>query len=194
MAAPASRAMLIGMDISVHTLRRPDPDETTWVDDALAAAAVGGPPLGVLIGQPLEKGDGIMIVGRPNGSVPDGYHLFDTRPLASTGSARYLQVVTFYGPRSEEWSQAEQRAAMGRIWPAAREVAGGIRVLRMRRADNGQVAAILAESLEAFDAMRKAITSAELLPGEDPATLASPDSVATYRLVHADLPVDVPAS
>jgi hypothetical protein len=186
--------MLPGMDISVHALRKPHPDETTWMEDVLASAAVAGPPLGVLVGQPLDQGSGIIFVGRPDGAVPDGYHLFDTRPLASAGPARYLQVVAFNGPRTDEWVQAEQRAAMGRIWPAAREIAGGIRVLRMRRADNGQLAAILAESAEAFDVLRQAINAAELLPGEDPATLASPDSVATYRLVHADLPVHVQAS
>jgi hypothetical protein len=194
MAATPRPATLIGMDFSVHTLRKPDPDETSWVDDALAGVAVAGAPLGVLVGQPLGDGAGIMFVGRPDGAVPDGYHLFDTRPLASTGPARFLQVVAFNGPRSDEWVQAEQRASMGRIWPAAREIAGGIRVLRMRRADNGQLAAILAESAEAFAVLREAINSAELLPGEDPETLANPDSVATYRLVHVDLPADVQAS
>jgi hypothetical protein len=194
MAAPARRARLIAMDFSVHTLRKPDPGETTWVDNALASAAAAQAPLGVLVGQALDDSEGIMLVGRPDGTVPDGYHLFDTRPLASTAPARFLQVVIFHGPRTDEWVQAEQRAAMGRIWPAAREIPGGIRVLRMRRADNGQLAAILAESAEAFNALRQAIQSAELLPGEDAAATANPDRVATYRLVHADLPVDVPAS
>lgn len=190
MATLRSQATLTGMDITLHLLPNPHPVETGWVDDALATAAAAGEPLGALVGRPLTLGDGIMLVGRPGGSTPDGYQLIDSRPLASAGPARYLQLLTFDGPRTEEWAEAEERASTGRVWPATREIPGTVRTMRMRRADNGLLVAVLAESADVFDAGQRAIMSTALLPGEDPALLTGPDRIDIYRLVHADLPVD----
>jgi hypothetical protein len=48
---------------------------------------------------------------------------------------------------------------------------------------------VFAESTDVFDVASRVITSAELLPGEDPELLGRPNRVSFYRLVHADLPI-----
>jgi hypothetical protein len=188
MRRPGPDNRLADMDISVHTQPSAHPVETGWVDDALASAYAAGDPLGALIGRPLVPGDGIMLVGWSE-TGPGRYHLIETRPGRSAGPATYLQVVEFSGPRSEEWVAAEQRAAVGRLGPATEGIAGIVSVLRMRAADNAYLVAVLAESLDVFDAASQAIMSTDLLPGEDPAFLDGPDRISFYRLVHADLPL-----
>ena len=176
------------MDISLHTQPSTHPVKTEWVDHALAEANAAGTPLGVLIGRPLALGGGIMLVGWPDGG-PGQYHVIGTRPHPGRGPARYMQVVEFSGPRSEEWAAAEERAADGRLGPATDGVDGIVSVLRLRAADHACLVIVLAESMDAFDVASQAIMSTELLPGEDPALLGGPDRISFYRLVHADLPL-----
>jgi hypothetical protein len=180
--------MLAGMDISVHPQPNAHPVETEWVNDALTSARTAGVPLGALVGRPLAAGDGIMLVGWPEGG-PGLYHVIENRPGRGTGPATYMQVVEFSGPRSEEWVAAEQRAATERLGPATEGIDGIVSVTRMRAADNAYTVVILAESMDAFDVASQAIMSAELLPGEDPELLSGPDRISFYRLVHADLPI-----
>jgi hypothetical protein len=180
--------MLTGMDISVHPQPNAHPVETGWVDDALTSARTAGVPLGALVGRPLAPGDGIMLVGWPEGK-PGRYHVIEHRPGRGTGPATYMQVVEFSGPRSEEWVAAEQRAATDRLAPATMSIDGIVSVTRMRAADNAYIVVVLAESMDAFDVALQAIMSTELLPGEDPELLGGPDRISFYRLVHADLPI-----
>ena len=91
-----------------------------------------------------------MLVGWPDGG-PGQYHVIGTRPRPGRGPARYMQVVEFYGPRSEEWAAAEERAADGRLGPATDGVDGIVSVLRLRAADNAYLVIVLAESMDAFD-------------------------------------------
>ena len=176
------------MDISVHAQPRAHPVTTGWIDEALASAHAAGEPVGTLVGRPLAPGNGIMLVGWPQGA-PGRYHVIETRPGRSTGPATYMNIVEFSGPRSEEWVAAEQRAAAERLGPATLGIDGIVSVIRMRAADNAYLVAILAESMDAFDAAAQAIMSTELLPGEDAALLGGPDRMSFYRLVHADLPI-----
>jgi hypothetical protein len=180
--------MLTGMDISVQTQPNAHPVKTEWVDDALARAHAAGDPLGALVGRPLAPGDGIMLVGWSE-SGPGRYHVIETRSGRGSGPATYMQVVEFSGPRTEEWVAAEQRAATDRLGPATAGIDGIVSVTRMRATDNAYIVVVLAESMDAFDAALQAITSTELLPGEDPELLSGPDRVSFYRLVHADLPI-----
>ena len=142
----------------------------------------------MLIGRPLALGEGIMLVGWPDGG-PGQYHVIGTRPRPGRGPASYMQVVEFSGPRSEEWVAAEERAADGRLGPATDGVDGIVSVLRLRAADRAYLVIVLAGSMDAFDVASQAIMSTELLPGEDPALLGGPDRISFYRLVHADLPL-----
>ena len=173
------------MDISVHAQPNAHPVKTEWVDDALAGAYAAGHPLGALVGRPLAPGVGIMLAGWPDGR----YHVIETHAGRSAGPATYMQVVEFFGPRTEEWVAAEQRAATDRLGPATHGIDGIVSVLRLRAADNAYVVVILAESMDAFDAAEQAIMSTELLTGEDHALLGGPDRISFYRLVHADLPI-----
>ena len=66
------------MDISVHAQPNAHPVKTEWVDDALAGAYAAGDLLGALVGRPLAPGDGIMLVGWPEGG-PGRYHVIETR-------------------------------------------------------------------------------------------------------------------
>jgi hypothetical protein len=181
-------AMLTGMDISVHPQPNAHPVKTEWVDDALAGAYAAGDPLGVLVGRPLAPGDGIMLVGWPDRG-PDRYHVIETRIGRSAGPATYMQIVEFFGPRTEEWAAAEQRASTDRLGPATLGIDGVVSVIRLRAADNAYLVVILAESMATFEAASQAIMSTELLPGEDPALLGGPDRICFYRLVHAGLPI-----
>lgn len=178
------------MDISVHPLPNAHPTETGWVDDALASANAVGHPLGALVGRPLVAGDGIMLVAW-SGASRDRYQLLDTRDGRSSGPARYLQMISFDGPHTPEWADAEQRAADGRLWPATRDIVGVVRVLRMRTEDNAYIVAILTDSVEAIEEASQAVMSTPLLPDEDPRLLTPPDRMQIYRLVHADLPAGV---
>lgn len=182
------------MNISVHTLDKPHPVDTGWVDDAIASAATAGEPLGTVVGRPLTNDAGIMFVFRPDDPARTGPHefqLFGSYRLAAAGPARYMQVVTFDGPRTDEWVRAEERASTGRLWPATRDIPGLVEVLRLRRPDNGTVTAVLAESVDAIEAAQRAIMSTRLLPDEDPAQLSDPDSLVLYRIVHADVPAQL---
>ena len=188
MRRPGPAATLACMDISVHTQPNAHPVKTEWVDEALAGANAAGTPLGALIGRPLAPGDGIMLVGWPEGG-PGQYHVIETRPGRGRGPARYMQVVEFSGPRSEEWVAAEQRAASGRLGPATEGIDGIVSVTRLRASDHAYLVVVLAETMEAFDIASQAIMSTDLLPGEDPALLGGPDRISFYRLVHSSLPI-----
>jgi hypothetical protein len=188
MFAGGLKAMLAGMDISVHTQPDAHPVKTEWVDNALASARTAEIPLGALVGRPLAPGDGIMLAGWSE-SGPGRYHVIETRPGRGTGPATYMQVVEFFGPRTEEWVAAEQRAATDRLGPATAGIDGIVSVIRMRAADNAYMVVVLAESMDVFDVASQAIMSTELLPGEDPEFLGGPDRINFYRLVHADLPI-----
>ena len=181
-------ATLTVMDISVHTQPNAHPVTTGWVDDALAGANAAGDPLGALVGRPLAPGDGIMLVGWPEGG-PGRYHVIETRRGRGTGPATYMQVVEFAGPHTGEWVAAEERAAAGRLGPATDGIDGIVSVTRLRAADNAYLVVVLAESMDSFDTASQAIMSTDLLPGEDPAFLGGPDRITFYRLVHADLPI-----
>jgi hypothetical protein len=178
------------MNISVHPLPNDHTAETAWVDEALASATALGEPLGALVGRPLLDGDAIMLVAWATAG-PDRYQVFDTRTGRSAGPARYMHLVSFDGPRTQEWTDAEQRAADGRLWPATRDIAGVVRVIRMRADDNAYVVAILTNSVEAIEEAATAIMSTPLLPDEDPRLLSQPDRMQIYRLVHADLPTEI---
>jgi hypothetical protein len=188
MPAGDPNAMLTGMNISVHTLPDAHPVKTEWVANALASARTDEVSRGALIGRPLAPGNGIMLAGWAEDG-PGRYHVIESRPGRGTGPATYMQVVEFSGPRTEEWVAAEQRAAVGRLAPATDSIDGIVSVTRMRAADNAYIVVVLAEGMDVFEVASQAIMSTELLPGEDPDLLGSPDRVSFYRLVHADLPV-----
>ena len=193
------------MHATVHTVEGiPGPQDTAWVDEVLTALRSRGVPAGALIAAPLGMGPGTVVAlwdderdaappAGPAGTVTLGsgrpYEVDVRKAGAGTGPPRYLQLLTFDGPRDAEWSAAFDRAGEHRIWPAVRDVPGIVEFLGGRSADGGRIAATAAESVEALEDAAKVVLSTELLPGEDPADLTGPDHFAILRLRHADLPV-----
>jgi hypothetical protein len=197
------------MHATVHTIDGiPGPQDTSWVDAVLTALRSGGVPAGALVCAAMGTGPGTVValwdderdaarartgaVG-PAGAVALGaaraYQIDFRRAGVGTGRPRYLQLLTFDGPRSAEWSAAYDRAGEHRIWPATRDLPGLVEVFGGHAPDGARFAVTVAESVEALEAAGIAIMSTELLPGEDPAQLTGPDSMAVLRLLHADLPV-----
>lgn len=87
-------------------------------------------------------------------------------------------VLDFDGPISDAVYAAAERGFTDRITPILSTLAGCVRVLVLWQPTTGaQVVVNLTDSLEALSACERAITSSELLPGEDPALLPGPDRV-----------------
>ena len=196
------------MHATVHPIEGiPGPQETAWVDEVLSTLRSRATPAGTLVARPLGPGAGTAVAlwddetdaaaatdrFGPAGGVTLGagqpYEITLRKAGTSGQPARYLQLVTFAGPRDPEWSAAFDRADEERVWPAVRDLPGTIEVLGGTAADAGRFIATLAESVEALEDIGAAIMSTELLPGEDPAYLTGPDTFAVLRLLHADLPV-----
>lgn len=194
------------MHATVHSIEGiPGPQDTSWIDAVLTALRSRGVPAGALVAAALGMGPGTVVAlwdderdaaGAPAGPAgtvtihPGREYEVDVRKAgAGAGPAHYLQLLSFDGPRDAEWSAAFERAGEHRIWPAVRDVPGIVEFLGARRPDGGRVAVTAAESVEALEEAAKVVLSTELLPGEDPADLTGPDSLAVLRLLHADLPV-----
>jgi len=187
MSVSASGGTLDSMNISTQSLPDAHPVDTGWVDEALASAYATGDPLWALVGWPLGGGAGIMITAW---SDRGPFRLVDSRPGTGAGPARYMQVITFDGPRSPEWAAAEDYAATHRLWPATRDIPRMVRFLRLRADDNASLVVVLAESADAIDEGIRAVMSTTLLPDEDPALLTPPDRIGIYRLMHADISLE----
>lgn len=199
------------MHLTSHALTGvPGPHETGWVDDVLTALRRFGEPSGALVSRALtiESGYAVALWSDPSdaarvvaaGELPGprasgvrvgagrAYRVGRRRTGPAAGPPRYVQVVAFDGPRSAEWVAAQERADEERIWPAVRDVPGGIGALTCRAEDGGSLTLVLAESVEALEEAMVRILSTDLLPGEDPALLTGPDCVEIQRLLHADVP------
>lgn len=199
------------MHATLHPVQDvPGPQDTAWVDAVLTALRSRATPAGALVARPLGPGAGTAVAlwddaadataaaggfGRA-GAVTVGpglpYEVTVRKVGTSHGPARYVQLLTFDGPRGPEWSAAVDRADEERMWPAVRDVPGWTEVLGGTGADGGRFTLTLAESVEALEAGAAAIMSTELLPGEDPAHLTGPDAFAILRVLHADVPVGTP--
>lgn len=194
------------MHATVHAIEGiPGPQDTSWVDEVLIALRSHSVPAGAMVAAPMGMGPGTVVAlwdderdagggpAGPAGAVTLGpgraYEVDVRKAGAGTGPARYLQLITFDGPRDADWSAAYDRAGEHRIWPAVRDVPGIVEFAGGRTGDGARFAATAAESVEALEAAAVAILSTELLAGEDPADLTGPDSLSVLRLLHADLPV-----
>jgi len=178
----------------------PGPHDSRWVDEVLDLLRSTAVPAGALIAVPMGTGPGTVVAlwddeaadaSGTAGPVTLGpgrrYEVDLHRAGVASGPARYLQLLTFDGPRSADWSAAYDRSGE-RIWPAVHGAAGVVEVVGGKAADGGRFNAAAAESVEALEAAATAVLSTELLPGEDPAQLTGPDAAVVLRLLHADLP------
>lgn len=124
-------------------------------------------------------------------SVDDVYEVMHVeRGSAAPGECSFALATWFDGPRSTAEVEAWRRAGMERIAPATRTVAGwATTYVLFRPEDSARVVFTLAASTEVLDELAATIYRTQLLPGEDPAMLAGPDRVETYRLMAQSVPV-----
>jgi hypothetical protein len=191
------------MQATVHDLDGvPGPQDNSWVDAVLAHLDA---PAGALVARPLGLGPGTLVVFGPSpaagftaGPVTAGpgrtYEIVARHTGPSRGRPRYLQLMTFAGPRSPEWSAAFDRSSEERLWPAVRDLPGLVGELVGSTSDGGRAVLTLAESVEALEAGAAAVLTTELLPWEKPEHLTGPDGAALLRLLHADLPAAAPTA
>ena len=173
------------MHATVHTIDGiPGPHDTSWVDEVLTALRSGGVPAGALIAAPMGMGPGTVVAlwdderdaaaapAGPAGSVTLGtgraYEVDVRKAGVGPGPARYLQLITFDGPRDADWSAAYERAGEHRIWPAVRDVPGQIEFLGGTAGDGARFGATAAGSVEALEDMATAIRSARAAAGRGP--------------------------
>ena len=195
------------MQATVHYLDGvPGPQDNSWVDAVLAHAdADGDRPAGALVARPLSLGAGVLVrfgpasaAGFAAGSVTAGpgttYEIIARHSGPARGRPRYLQLITFAGPRSPEWCAAFDRSGEERLWPAVRDLPGLVGDLVGSTSDGGRVVLTLAESVETLEAGAVAVLSTQLLPWETPEHLTGPDGSALLRLLHADVPAAVPST
>ena len=64
----------------------------------------------------------------------------------------------------------------------------------LRAPDSGAVIITLATSVEAIDALQRAVMSTQLLPGEDPALLGGPDGVELHQVADYQMPATEPVA
>lgn len=106
------------------------------------------------------------------GGAPAG-----ARPVAAA-------LLDFTGPISPAVFEAAERGFRDRIRPLLTGLTGCIRGLVLWQPDTGaQLVVNVTDSLEALGAGERAINSAPLLPGEDPALLPGPDRVSIQTVV-----------
>jgi hypothetical protein len=113
---------------------------------------------------------------------------------ATAQAPSYARLMYFDGPRAPEQAAAEDLAGQRRIWPAIRGLRGLVRTYVLRGADLGCVVITLATSVEALDAIARAVMATELMPGEDSALLPGPDRIEIHHVTDYHMPRHLPSA
>jgi hypothetical protein len=124
------------------------------------------------------------------GAGPDTY-VVDSEWTGRDGGPAPVaaSIVSFDGPISAELQAASDFAAEHRVVPAITAVPGTIHGFAMWDPDlRARRVLTLASSVEAIEAVGRAVNATELLPGEDRALLPGPDRVEIYRVIAAYTP------
>ena len=145
--------------------------------------ALIGPPRGLMV--TLWDDDAVM----PDPAVET--YVVDDEWIGRDGDATpaAASMVSFDGPISAELDAAAAFGSEHRVIPAIVAVPGTIygfamwdRDLRARRV------LMLTSTVDAIEAVGRAVNATELLPGEDRAPLPGPDRVEVYRVIAAYTP------
>lgn len=137
----------------------------------------------------VTRGHDVADSARPDGASDT--RTFQDSELFSSGGdldPAFAQLTWLDGPRSAEQVEALHRAGRERIWPAVRELAGGVEALNATSADGAIVVISFTASLQAVDDAQRAIMSTTLLPWEDPALLSGPERIQIARVLAHSLP------
>jgi hypothetical protein len=98
-------------------------------------------------------------------------------------------IASFDGPISAELRAAAAFAAEHRVVPAIAAVPGTIHGFAMWDPDlRARRVLTLTSSVDAIEAVGRAVNATELLPGEERALLPGPDRVEVYRVIAAYTP------
>jgi hypothetical protein len=149
---------------------------------------------GVLVLEPLEGGDGYVIVLGDTASALGvaSYRVVDRTDGAAVGRRPLFAQVTWINDRGDPAvAAAARRAGRERIEPAVRDIEGLVGTLVLEAEDHRIVVVSLATALETFAVVRDAIMRTQLLPGEDSALLPGPDRNDLARVILADIPAEV---
>lgn len=191
------------MYATIHQFRRSPAEEPDGWGATLAHALHGiAQPVGLCTVGQLSGLDGAVLAfwstleeaasaadrrtARPMGLDCGSYEVVDE----FVGLARNPQFaqLTWLGAGSQAQADAAERAGRARIWPAIKDIEGVVGSYALRGADRSAVIVGFATTVEAHEAVRRAIFSTELLPWEDPALLTGPDRVDIGRVFYARLP------
>ncbi len=142
---------------------------TLWNGEAAARAAGLGDPAAA------QRSGGYAVTAAERGSAAG------TVPT-------HARILYFDGPRAPEQVAAEDRGGRERLWPATRHLEGLVGLYVLRAPDSGAVIVTLATSVDAIDALQRAVMSTQLLPGEDPALLGGPDGVELHQVADYQMP------
>ncbi|WP_189335497.1 hypothetical protein [Actinoplanes ianthinogenes] len=113
----------------------------------------------------------------------DIYEVADDITGAATGAPGAALVGYFDGPLTPARVVAATRAGRDRVGPVLKRLPTLLRTLILWDPDDRRFAVIhLATSPAGLDAVVTAVTSTELLPGEDPALLTGPDRVHRHAV------------
>jgi hypothetical protein len=181
------------MHATVHQFRvplgTPEPDLGPGALGACTLTQVAGLAGAVVTFWPDAATAGEAAARRPAGTTWLDTGVYRVAEVQSASAvATFAQITWFDGPRGADQSAAELRAGRDRVWPAVRELDGVGTTYVLLAEDRALVVVSFTASIETIEATHRAISSTELLPGEDPALLPGPDRVDLHRVLHAALP------
>lgn len=189
------------MYATVHQFRRSHADESAGWGHALAAelhpgtgspgtctlAQVGG-LTGLVVAVWRDRGSALAAADRRAPGTFDA-RVFEVSDVeGGAAEPRIAQATWFDRPLTQAQADAARFGGRERIRPAVRGLdgVGGFYVLTAD--DRSMLVLGFTGSIEAMEAVQKAIMSTELLPGEDPALLPGPDRIDVHRVLHTSLP------
>lgn len=111
------------------------------------------------------------------------YEVADARDGTAAALAPSHALMPYFdGPKLPEQTAAADRAWRHRLWPAIRGVDGLVAAYVLHDDELGAVVVQLATSLDALEALSRAVQATELLPGEDPVLLPGPDRIELHHV------------
>ncbi|RSN34399.1 hypothetical protein DL990_12055 [Amycolatopsis sp. WAC 01416] len=189
------------MYATVHQFRRSHADEPEGWGHALAAelhpgtgspgtctlAQIGG-LTGLVVALWRDRGSALAAGDHRTPGTFDArvYEVSDVE--SGTAEPRIAQATWFDRPLTQAEADAADFGGRERIRPAVQGLGGIAGFYILTAEDRSRLVLGFTESIEAMEAVQKAVVSTELLPGEDPALLSGPDRIDVHRVLHTSLP------
>ncbi len=151
--------------------------------------ATGRPTVVSLFSGPTSGGP---TSGGPTSGGPvegAGYEVIEEWAGPAAGQAAGVaNLMVFDGPISPVGREAHDRAWTGRLRPVFAQLPGTVGTVGLWDAERRSMAVlVLTTSLDAMEALGKAVFSTQLLPDEDPALLPGPDRSDIHLVTNAHI-------